>query len=139
MTSCIVSNEIAKTPEKDEGKDDKDNEIDQWKNLGNRSKVTKSDKWIIWKFGEHSKQKYKHWSDIPDMVNNSEIDRSKSIGRIYLNTFYIFLVIVSAYAIVKYSKMRQAEGYSMEGENRKRNERWQKERLEREAKAKEEA
>ena len=31
MTSCIVSNEIAKTPEKDEGKDDKDNEIDQWK------------------------------------------------------------------------------------------------------------
>ena len=71
--------------------------------------------------------------------SNSEIDRSKSIGRIYLNTFYIFLVIVSAYAIVKYSKMRQAEGYSMEGENRKRNERWQKERLEREAKAKEEA
>ena len=30
-SSCIVSNEIAKTPEKDEGKDDKDNEIDQWK------------------------------------------------------------------------------------------------------------
>ena len=49
------------------------------------------------------------------------------------------MVIVSAYAIVKYSKMRQAEGSSMEGENRKRNGRWQKERLEREAKAKEEA
>ena len=36
--------------------------------IGNRSKVTKSDKWIIWKFGEHSKEKYKHWSDIPDYV-----------------------------------------------------------------------
>lgn len=70
--------------------------------------------------------------------SNSEIDRSKSIGRIYLNTFYMFLVVVTAYAIVRYSKKRQAEGYSIEGENRKRNEKWQKERLEREAKAKEE-
>jgi len=71
-------------------------------------------------------------------LSNSEIDRSKSIGRIYLNTFYMFLVVVTAYAIVRYSKKRQAEGYSIEGENRKRNEKWQKERLEREAKAKEE-
>ena len=36
--------------------------------LGNRSKVTKTDKWIIMKFGENSKEKYKHWSDIPDYV-----------------------------------------------------------------------
>ena len=48
----------------------------------------------------------------------------------------MFLVIATAYGIVRYSKKRQAEGYSMEGENRKRNEKWQKERLEREAKAK---
>jgi len=68
MTSCIVSNEIAKTPQKDEGKDDTINEIDEWKNLGNRSKVTKTDKWIIMKFGENSKEKYKDWSDIPDYV-----------------------------------------------------------------------
>ena len=87
MTSCIVTNEIAKTPQKEEEKDDV-NPFDEWKSkffqaifsnqglvnflffadIGNRSKVTKSDKWIIWKFGEHSKEKYKHWSDIPDYV-----------------------------------------------------------------------
>ena len=33
MTSCIVSNEIAKTPQKDEGKDDTINEIDEWKSV----------------------------------------------------------------------------------------------------------
>ena len=33
MTSCIVSNEIAKTPQKDEGKDDIINEIDEWKSV----------------------------------------------------------------------------------------------------------
>ena len=33
MTSCIVSNEIVKTPQNDEGKDDTANEIDEWKSV----------------------------------------------------------------------------------------------------------
>ena len=49
----------------------------------------------------------------------------------------MFCVVVAAIAIIKYSKQKQAEGYSIEGENRKRNAKWQQERIEREKAAQE--
>jgi len=66
-------------------------------NLHSKSKVTTTDKWIIYHYGLSAvKGKYKSYKEIPDYVSNSIIDRSKARFRIRVNIFLIFLVISAA-------------------------------------------
>jgi len=84
--------------------------------MSTKSRVTSGDKWIIAKFGPAGK--YKSSADVPDMVNNSEIDRAKAKGRIVMNTIFMVMVVLAALSIIFNSKGRAKSGeQSMEEAN----------------------
>jgi len=102
--------------------------------LFNRSKVTNFDKFLIYRYGTEGK--YKSWQDVPNKVKNAEIDRAKSVARIRLNIFLMFVVLGAALGYIQYGKKRHEEGFSMERQNIEEKKRLREEYLKEQAEKK---
>jgi len=90
----------------------KDDSVNDLFNLQNTSKVSNSDKWIIYKFGNKS-GKYKSYKDVPDRVNSSIFDRARASFRIRMNIAGILLTVTLAMWYIKAGKGRVKDGENL--------------------------
>jgi len=88
-----------------------DSNVNDLFNLQNTSKVSTSDKWIIYKFGTAGK--YKSYKDVPDRVNNSIFDRARARFRIRMNIAGILLTVTLALFYIKSGKGRVQDGENL--------------------------
>lgn len=74
-------------------------------NLQSKSKVSTTDKWIVYNYGLSAVQgKYKNYKEVPDYVSNGVIDRAKARFRIRVNIGLILTVLILALTYIRKGK-----------------------------------